>query len=336
MTTTGTSQTVRFTPPDRAMMDAARQLIHTQIASLKLEFLPVMKEKLLPLKTALNAADSQFVSHLAAITAQLSSTDLAPIDLKQQLIEADQRLNSEQKNQALALLNAQRTRQVSALTAVLRSAAQAVAESADDLQQIEVDPGNTNTQDILQRQLEGINLRYSGQEAHINTVAEDRRLLDNAIATFEQHNLAEVFNEALPTAQELSTLAMPSPHLIALEAGLGRLQKLLGKISGALKYSDLVEQRDQLRNRQNSLLAEAQSAQKEAKATAARLEELATLTSLNNNKMIWVQHATQLSDSLYRFLESDITRVEEPAVINLHLEQLNAYMKSLYTIKRTR
>ncbi len=50
MMNTDASQAEPFAAPDRALMDATRQQIHTQITSLKLDFLPVMKEKLLPLK----------------------------------------------------------------------------------------------------------------------------------------------------------------------------------------------------------------------------------------------------------------------------------------------
>lgn len=330
---TATSQPEQLAAPDRAIMDAARQHIHTQITSLTLDFLPAMKEKLLPLKTALNAADSQFVNHLATMTAQLKTFNHTAIDRKQLQIEADQSLSEEQKLQALKLLAAQRVRQVVELSDVLTHAAQAIARTTDDLQQIKLQLEDSNLTGKLQEQLNGLNQQSAAREARMNAVAEDRRLLDETVKTFEQHNLANVFKEALPTEEELSTVAIPSPHLMVMQVGLGRLQKLLGKLSNALKYSDLIAERDQLRHRYNTLLAESQTTQKEAKAIARDLEELATLASLDNNRAVWAQQSRKLSDSLYRFLENDALKV--PTLVNLHVDQLSAYMKSIYSITRS-
>ncbi|QXG46515.1 alpha-xenorhabdolysin family binary toxin subunit B [Pseudomonas viridiflava] len=328
------SQAEPFAAPDRAIMDAARQQIHTQITSLTLDFLPAMKEKLSPLKATLNAADSQFVDNLATITAQLKTFSQTAIDQKQLQIEADQSLSETQKNQAFKLLNAQRTRQVLELNEVLANAAHAIASTTEDLQQIKLQLVDSNLTDTLQEQLNGINQRSAGQEAKMNTVAEDRRLLDETVKTFEQHNLADVFKEVLPTTEELSAIAIPSPHLMALQLGIGRLQALLGTLGGALKYSDLITERDQLRTRYNNLLAESQTAQKEAKAVTRKLEELATLAGLDNNRMIWVQQSRKLSDSLYRFLENDVSKVKDPTLVNQQIEHLSAYMRSIYSVTR--
>lgn len=324
-----------FDLPDKASMDTARQLIHTQVASLSLEFLPVIKEKLPSLKTALNVADTQCLNKLAAITAQLNTAGLANIDQKQQQVEADTRLSNEQKEQALGMLNAQRAREVSALTAVVRSGAQAIAQSTDDLQQIKLQPTNSSIHEALQRQLDTLTQQSADKEDKMSTIAEDRRLLDETIKTYEQHKLVDIFKETLPSTEELSALAMPSPHLMALQVGIVRLQKLLGKISSALTYSDLVDERDKLRNRYNSLMAESRSAQKEAKAIARNLEELATLASLDNNRMIWVQQSKKLSESLYHFVNNGLTQTDDPAAISLHVSQLSAYIKSLYSVTRT-
>ncbi|MEE4819840.1 alpha-xenorhabdolysin family binary toxin subunit B [Pseudomonas alliivorans] len=334
MMNTDASQADPFAAPDRAIMDAARQQIHTQITSLKLDFLPAMKEKLPPLKATLNAADSQFVDNLATITAQLKTFSHTAIDQKQQQIEADQSLSDEQKNQALTLLNAQRVRQALELNRVLANAAQAIARTTDELQQIRLQLVDSKLTETLQRQLNGFNQQAAGQITQMDTEAEDRRLLDETVKTFEQHNLADVFKEALPTTEELSAIAIPSPHLMALQLGIGRLQTLLGKLGSALKYSDLIAKRDQLRNRYNKLLAESQTAQKEVKAITRKLEELATLASLDNNRTIWVQQSRKLSDSLYRFLENDLSKVEDPALVNQQVDQLSAYMKSIYSVDR--
>ncbi|WP_240996175.1 alpha-xenorhabdolysin family binary toxin subunit B [Pseudomonas viridiflava] len=334
MMNTDASLAEPFAAPDRALMDAARQQIHTQIASLTLDFLPAMKEKLMPLKATLNAADSQFADNLATLTAQLKTFSTAAIDQKQQQIDADQSLSNEQKNQALTLLDAQRVRQALELNKVLAKAAHAIASTTDDLQQIRLQLVDSNLTETLQGQLNGFNQQAAGQKAKMDTEAEDRRLLDETVKTYEQHNLADVFKDALPTTEELSTIAIPSPHLMALQLGIGRLQTLIGKLSGALKYSDLITEREQLRTRYNNLLAESQTAQKEAKEVTRKLEELATLAGLDNNRMIWVQQSRKLSDSLYRFLENDVSKVKDPTLVNQQIEQFSAYMKSIYSVTR--
>ncbi len=178
MMNTDASLAEPFAAPDRALMDAARQQIHTQIASLTLDFLPAMKEKLLPLKATLNAADSQFADNLATLTAQLKTFSTAAIDQKQQQIDADQSLSNEQKNQALTLLDAQRVRQALELNKVLAKAAHAIASTTDDLQQIRLQLVDSNLTETLQGQLNGFNQQAAGQKAKMDTEAEDRRLLD--------------------------------------------------------------------------------------------------------------------------------------------------------------
>nr|WP_236112597.1 alpha-xenorhabdolysin family binary toxin subunit B [Pseudomonas asturiensis] len=334
MMNTGVSQSAPFAAPDKAIMEAARQHIHTQITSLTLDFLPAMKDKLQPLKATFNAADSQFADNLATITAQLKTFSHATIDQKQQQIEADHSLSDEQKNQALKLLNAQRARQVLELNNVLANAAQAISRTTDELLQINLQLADSSLTETLQQQLDSLTQQSDGQKAKMDTAAEDRRLLDETVKTFEQYNLADLFKETLPTTEELSVIAIPSPHLMALQLGIGRLQTLLGKLSGALKYSDLIAKRDQIRDRYNNLLAESQTAQKEAKAITRKLEELATLAALDNSRIIWVQQSRKLSDSLYRFLENDLSTVEDPTVVNQHVDQFSAYMKSIYSITR--
>ncbi|KPX74599.1 putative Binary cytotoxin component [Pseudomonas syringae pv. maculicola] len=334
MSTDTLDKALILTPPAPETMNAARQNILAQTSALKLDFLPVMKEKMLPLQTALKRADKVYHDNLAAVTVQLNSVNLQPIDLKQQQIEADQRLSDKQKQQAISLLNAQRIRQVSNLTMVVRNSAKAIAEHSDDMAQINLKLEGNRLLEILQEQIDSMTLRSARLESAMALIAEDRRLLDTTIKTYEKYNLADVFKEMLPTAEELKLVKLPSPELALVIAGIARLGKLLDKVSSALKYLDLIEERDRLRLRYNALLEESRTASQEAKGTAAKLDELTELAGVSQSKMLWVEEAKKVYQSFYNFLDQINSQDDSSAKISQHVEHLKTYIKSFYDTKR--
>ncbi|WP_440778587.1 alpha-xenorhabdolysin family binary toxin subunit B [Pseudomonas syringae] len=334
MSTDTLDKALILTPPAPETMNAARQNILAQTSALKLDFLPVMKEKMLPLQTALKRADKVYHDNLAAVTVQLNSVNLQPIDLKQQQIEADQRLSDKQKQQAISLLNAQRIRQVSNLTMVVRNSAKAIAEHSDDMAQINLKLEGNRLLEILQEQIDSMTQRSARLESAMALIAEDRRLLDTTIKTYEKYNLADVFKEMLPTAEELKLVKLPSPELALVIAGIARLGKLLDKVSSALKYLDLIEERDRLRLRYNAFLEESRTASQEAKGTAAKLDELTELAGVSQSKMLWVEEAKKVYQSFYNFLEQITQQDDSSAKISQHVEHLKTYIKSFYDTKR--
>ncbi|WP_084913723.1 alpha-xenorhabdolysin family binary toxin subunit B [Pseudomonas syringae] len=324
-----------LTPPDTQTMEAARRHIHTQAIALKLDFLPAMKEKMLPLQAAVHRADTLYREKLAAVSVQLNSVNLQPLDQKQHLIEADQRLTDKQKQQAISLLEGERSRLISTLTTVVRSSAQAIAESSDDVQQINLKLDGNRLQETLQGQIDTLTQRVATLESTMTVILEDRRLLDETIKALEKHNLADQFKDALPSAEELSLINMPSPELALVNAGIARLGKLLDQVSGALTYFDLTKERDRLRLRYNALLAESRTGTQDTKVLAGKLDELNGLASVDQSKTLWVQEARKVYQSLYSFLDTCLSPDQSSASISQHVEQLKTYVKSFYGIKRT-
>ncbi|MDY2564376.1 alpha-xenorhabdolysin family binary toxin subunit B [Pseudomonas syringae] len=323
-----------LTPPDTEIMNAASQNILAQVNTLKLDFLPTMKEKMLSLQNALTRADNAYREALADITVQLNNVNLQPIDLRQQHIEADARLSDKQKKQAISLLNGERIRLLSNLTAVLRSSAHAIAERSDDMAQINLTLEDNRLQDILQQQIDGMTQRSAALESAMSVIAEDRRLLDTTIKTYEKYNLADLFKDMLPTQEELQIVTMPSPELALITAGIARLGKLLDKISSALTYLDLTEERDRLRSRYNALLAESRTVAQEAKSINGRLDELTGLADISKSKALWVKEARKVYHSLYNFLDQITSQDDASAPISTPVEKLKTYIKSFYDIRR--
>ncbi|WP_439849847.1 alpha-xenorhabdolysin family binary toxin subunit B [Pseudomonas syringae] len=334
MSTEALGETLLLTPPDTEVMNAARQHILTQVTALKLDFLPVMKEKMLPLQAALNRADKVYRDVLAAVTVELNKVNLQQIDLKQQQIEADQRLSDAQKQQAISLLDKHRIRELSSLTTAINSGAQAIAASSDNMLQIDLKLKDRRLLETFQQQIDTMTQRKATLDSTMSTIAEDRRLLDATIKTFEQHNLADIFKDLLPTPDELALISLSSPEIELIKAGIARLGKLLDKLSSALTYLDLTKERDRLRLRYNALLEESRTAMQEARAIAGKLDELNELDGVNQSKTLWVQEAKKVYESLYSFLDNVTLQEESSASISKHVEQLKAYIKSFYTTSR--
>ncbi|WP_162888960.1 alpha-xenorhabdolysin family binary toxin subunit B [Pseudomonas syringae] len=334
MSTERLDELLILTPPDNEVMETARQNILAQVTALKLDFLPVMKEKMLPLQAALMSAEKVYGQELATVTVQLNNIDLKPIDQKQQLIEADARLSDTQKQQAISLLNGQRIRQVSNLTDVVRRSAQAIAAHSDDVAQINLTLESNRLLETLQQQIDSMTQRSATQESAMALIAADRRLLDTTIKTFEKYNIADQFKEMLPTPEELKLVTMTSPELALINAGIARLGKLLDKVSSALNYLDLIEERDRLRYRYNALLDDSRTALREAQATREKLDELTALAGVAQSKTLWVQEAKKVYQSLYHFLDQITSPADTSTSISQQVEHLQTYIKSFYNVKR--
>ncbi|WP_122311470.1 alpha-xenorhabdolysin family binary toxin subunit B [Pseudomonas coronafaciens] len=323
-----------LTPPDTKIMAAAHQSINVQVTALKLEFLPVIKEKMRPLQTALTNADKTYREKLATVTVQLNSINLHPIDLTQQQIEADNTLSDEQKQQAFSELNEERAHKISNLITAVRNSAKAIAERSDDVLQINLTLDGNRLPQILQQQIDTLTQRAAGRNERMSEIAEDLRLLNETIKTFEAYNLVDRFKEILPTPEELELANLPSPHIAAVSVGIARLGKLLDKLSTALTYKDLTEERDRLRLRYNALLDESRLATQETKATQLKLDELAALASVDQSKMLWVQEVKKVYQSLYSFLDQVTPKELPSASISQNVEQLKVYIKSFYSVSR--
>ncbi|RRV06705.1 hypothetical protein EGJ27_13160 [Pseudomonas sp. v388] len=102
--------TLDYPAPRPAVMKASLTLIHNQVATLNLAFLPVMKEKLPPLQRALTNADAVFRQALGTIVVRLRTVQLDQLELKRRQIEAETRLTEEQRRQALVMLDNEYTR----------------------------------------------------------------------------------------------------------------------------------------------------------------------------------------------------------------------------------
>ncbi|EFW81583.1 alpha-xenorhabdolysin family binary toxin subunit B [Pseudomonas savastanoi] len=334
MSTKTLSEPLVLTPPDNEVMTAARQNILAQVSTLKLNFLSAMKEKMLPLQDALISADKVYRQELANITVQLNTVNLKPIDQKQQLIEADATLSDRQKQQAINLLNGQRIRQVSNITAAVRRSAAAIAEHSDNVAQINLTLESNRLLETLQQQIDSITQRSATLESAMALIAEDRRLLDATISTLEKYNIADLFKELLPTQEELQLIITPSPELALVSAGIARLEKLLDKISSALTYLDLTRERDRLRSRYNALLDDSRMSTQETKVIKEKLDELTGLAGVAQSKALWVQEAKKVYQSLYHFVDQITSPGDASALISQHVEQLKTYIKSFYDVKR--
>ncbi|WP_371927195.1 alpha-xenorhabdolysin family binary toxin subunit B [Pseudomonas sp. SZ57] len=329
------SNRLELTPPDTRIMESARQNIYDHVMSLQLDFLPVMKEKLQPLQRALSHAEALWGEHLAAIVAQLRSVNLAPIDLKQQQIEAHPDLSDLQKQLAIRMLNVERTRQLTGLTAIILKAANAIAESSDRMQQINLKLDGSRVQSTLHKHVDRLTQRKTDLDIRMSVIAEDRRLLDETIKAYEKYNLADIFKDLLPSAEELALINVPSPEIALLQAGIARLGKLLGKISDAINYSELTGERDKLRQRYNTLLDDSRANTQEIKATLFKLEELTLLSQVEQSKEAWVQEVRHVYRSLYRFLDKSAQQNDSTVSASEHVAQLKTYLKSFHDINRT-
>lgn len=328
-----TENPLGYSAPSMTVMNASRTVIHNQVAALKLAFLPAMKEKLLPLQRALTQADAVFREQLGSIVVKLRTVQLEQLESTRQMIEAETSLNDEERREALSQLDTEHARIVADLSKTIKNGATAVAESIDDLAQINIELQDNRVKESLQRQVDQLNQRTAELQVKMSTIAEDRRLLDETIKTFEKFNVLDIFKEQLPTVAELKALSMPAPELALAEAGIARLQKALEGLGRSLTYFDLVSERDKLRARYNEALNQSRQLEGDSRQLIRDLDEVDGLASTHRSKTEWTTEARKASVALSAFHDSYLTDAQTRLTPDI-VRQMVGYISSFYSVVR--
>lgn len=330
-----TPSTLDFKVPELKIMTDAQTLIYNHIKSLQLDFLPVMKDKLPFVKTALSEASFTLRKELNKVLASARSIDLNHTDRLRVQIEADASLGAEQRQEALRQVQAQRTHVLLKLVHSVRQAENAMLQSLDDLSQIVLKPASERLQQTLQGRLDTQKDRITQRGNQMTALNEDKKVLDDAIAAYEKSNLADVFKNVLPTPEELSALtATPAAEVAVINAGIARLERLRGDISKGLSYLDLTAERDRLRARYEHLLRESTHTHQLAQEISHDLQQLSTLAELDQGRTTWVNEARKAVDALRAFSGAYLSDTRVSSLTQPQLQALVAYLNGFVTIER--
>lgn len=324
-----------FKTPDLKVMTNAQSVIYNHIKSLSLDFLPVMKEKLPFVKTALSQASYTLRKELNKALSTARSTNLNQTEELRVQIESDANLSAEQRQEALRQVQAQRTHILLTLAHTLHQAENAMLQSIDDLSQIDLKPASERLQQTLQSRLDTHQQNATQLGKQMAALMEDKSTLDAAIKVYESHNLADVFKDVLPTPEELSALTgTPVAEIALINAGIARLEKLRGEISKGLSYLDLTAERDRLRARHDQLLHESTRINQLAQELSHDLQQLSALSDLELSKTTWVNEARKAVESLRMFSDTYLSDTRASSLTQPQLQELVSYLNRLVSIER--
>jgi chaperonin cofactor prefoldin len=335
MNTTTPQVDLNLDRPDTAIMKNASSAIQSQSTLLKFDFLPVIAEKLRHLANQASTAEKVFKEELSGVLVRLGNADLTIYDEKQKKFDDDTRLTSEQKAQATALIDGQRRRTVTEVIGTLREAARNVAQSSDDLNQVNLRLPDDHAKDNLIRQRDELSKRDETLNTQMKALIEERRVLDATIKAMEKHNVADEIIEFLPTGAELAALLKGEPDVQLFQAAMDRVAKVLGKVSSALTYRDLTEERDKLKTQLDELVTQSRATNSELQEITLNLGELTGLDSLEQSKAAWVREAQKVSESLRAFLDAHDDEALMSSVFSQNLNALEKWIETFHTIHRT-
>lgn len=324
-----------FNIPDLKIMTDAQTLIYNHIKLLSLEFLPVMKDKLPFVKTALGQASYTLRKEFNKVLSTARSIDLNQTDQLRVQIESDASLSTEQRQEALRQVEAQRTHVLLKLASTMRQAERTMLQSIDDLTQIGLKPMSERLQQTLQNQLDAQKQSISERGEQMEALKEDKKVLDDAIAAYEKSNLADLFKNALPTPEEVSALtSTPIAEVALINAGIARLERLRGDVSKGLTYLDLTAERDRLRARYEHLLKESTRSAQQAREVSQDLEQLGLLSEVDQGKASWVNEARKAPDSLRTFSDAYLSDTRTSSLTQQQLQELVSYLNGVVSIER--
>jgi len=321
--------------PDTAIMENALSAIRSQSTVLKFEFSPAIAEKLSHLAIQASTAEKVFNEELSKLLVQLGNADLTNLDRKQKQIDDDARLTSEQRAQGTALVDGQRSRIISEVARTLRNAARSIGQSADDLKQVNLQLPDNGVSDALTHQQDELGTRDETLNTQIKALMEERLGLDATIKAMEKLNFADQVVEFLPTGGELATLLKGAPDVVALQSAMDRVAKVLGKVSSALTYLDLTEERDKLKTQLDELVTQSRATSSELHVVTLKLGEVAGLDDLEQSKAAWVREARKVSESLYSFLDEHDAEALMPSIYAQSLKALETWIETFHTTRRT-
>lgn len=324
-----------FSTPRIDTMKSAWALIHAQINALQLDFLPYLQEKLPRLQGNLILADQAFNEYLGRLLAMARNTDLDGIDRTRERVGADTSLSAERKAQALERVADRQTKKLAELKTGLLTSAQTLSRRVDDVMHITLELPDDTLETSLQQQLDALAGTRTELTGRLSEVAEDRRLLNETIKTFEQNDMLKNLQALLPTPETLEALALPNPKVALLQAGLAKLKILLGKISDSITYQELLDQRDRLSERYTELLTRSRGIDSQARALSGRLEQFSGIAGLNNARNVWVHEARKAPESLYAYLDTYLSSTAERLPNQRNVDELRDYLESFQGVWRT-
>jgi|GEM_PF-6451733 len=298
-----TAQQNNYSAPNRKAMLAAKATLINKQETLKFVFLPLIKEKLLSLSRTAGVSDFGTFDALRNISVTLLDTGIDAIDKKIDQVNAAS-LSEKQKQSALMMLASDKTRRVIEVMNVLKANATKIDKLQNDVASISLELLDKELESSIQSTVDRLSGELQKLDTQISETGKSRRALDEAIGILDKVSTFDQIIDTLPSAGEIASLGLSPSQAAVLKLGLDHLRKVLGKVSEALKYFELVDARDELRRRQDLLVSQRREQAEEKQEYLKQIGEIGDLQLIITAQAFWIAQSQKISDALETFIHA--------------------------------
>lgn len=132
-------------------------------------------------------------------------------------------------------------------------------------------------------------------------IAQKNALLDS-LSVMQQRNLIDVFNDNLPSAEDIDGLDLAAPEMAAVKQGLDQYKKLLSNLSEGENYANMAEARDHLYQKIDQQNQEIKQLNEELDTVHNELEDVSILMAFDLERDRYLAEARKYLNSLEAFL----------------------------------
>jgi len=242
----------------------------------------LLDTKMVELATKLKGVDeSENFSTIAAIDSELAKGTLS---------ESDTKAAKEAREQIQQQING-------ALSSVLDAFNTAIDEVQSKLDDI----GNVviaeRAEDKIKKQQgyqKDLNDQIEEKEAYKKELEKNRDKIIESQDVIRERNIADMFKDYIPGADDLKGLDLKAPEVEAVKQGAELAKKILGNVSEGLKYSQLTDARRDLDHKIDGVRKEISDLNGQRQAVEALIDDLGKVMNIDKNKKILISEVAKL------------------------------------------
>lgn len=183
-------------------------------------------------------------------------------------------------------------------------------ESASQLDRIVVDIKSVvlqeRTEDILadkQSQQSALEKNIADLQAKRAQLQEEQAQLRKSIAVLNQHNVADMFADYIPSAESLEGMDLKQPEVEVVKQSLELYKKLFQNISEGIKYSELADALDLLNQRVRDIDQQMEAIKTQRNDVNNTIEDLSTVLAIHQQRNTLVAEIEKISGAWRLFVQ---------------------------------
>ncbi|WP_095145036.1 alpha-xenorhabdolysin family binary toxin subunit B [Pseudomonas sp. Irchel s3b6] len=327
------STSFQYPAPDLNKIQKSREELNYKIRTLSTIYLPVLGEELNALQMEINSTDEQTLKAITQVPAALQTSEIQRFHTVIEKLQHETPTPEQQEaidsyyGEIKLLIEAGTSETLKFATGLNNNLANLKATTLSDNQY------RINELDVS---INNITPRLAEEKLAIEKLVKNETELNEAIKVIEATDTFTLIKELFLTTEKLSALNLSAPQLELVKAGIAAAGKVLGLISDAIKYDNLIEARRQIQTQLDDRRKSSSLIDKNIETLQDRKKQLTEFQAIKTPREDYTREMSIIAESINKFLE--LTRHdasdELKSVVKQFIEQSNVFIKHLDNLRK--